>query len=90
MNCPHEDFEAHVAVNRLTGTGGGDITGYAADVTIRCMHCNTPFRFLGLPGGLAPDKPTVSVDGTEARLPIAPQGEDVHLDELIGYSLTMH
>ncbi len=65
--CNHEDFTAHVAVNRLEDTGQ-----FAADVTIRCAQCQTPFTFLGLPGGLRPDTATISVDGTEARLPIKP------------------
>lgn len=67
--CEHKEFEASVTVNRLE-----DIKGFAADVCIVCRECRTPFRFLGLPGGLAPDRPTISVDGTEARLPIAPGG----------------
>ncbi len=70
--CEHKEFEASVTVNRLE-----DISGFAADITIVCHECKIPFRFLGLPGGLHPDHPTVSVDGTEARLPIAPQGTEV-------------
>ena len=65
--CQHEDFEARVTVNRLEDKGL-----FAADVTIRCAECKLPFRFLGLPGGLSMDKPTVSFDMTEARMPIAP------------------
>ena len=68
--CRHEDFVANVAVNRLEDTGG-----FAADITIRCAECQKPFQFLGLPGGLSPDKPTVSADCPEARMPIAPLGE---------------
>ncbi len=72
--CEHKDFEASVTVSRLE-----DIGGFAADVYIVCRDCGMPFRFLGLPGGLHPDHPTVSVDGTEARLPIAPQDQEVKL-----------
>ena len=72
--CTHEEFNAEVEVNRLE-----DIGAFAADVRIRCRQCQRPFQFLGLPGGLAPDQPTVSVDGTEARLPIAPLTESVHV-----------
>lgn len=67
--CNHENFEAAVIVNRLV-----DVGRFAADVHIKCVDCGTPFRFLGLPGGLHPEKPTVSFDGTEARMPIAPEG----------------
>lgn len=66
--CEHEEFEATVEVNRLE-----DVGRFAADVRIKCRQCGKPFQFLGLPGGLAPDRPTRSVDGTEARLPIAPE-----------------
>lgn len=70
--CEHQEFEAHVAVSRLEDVPGGKITGYVADVTIRCLKCKQPFQFLGLPGGSHPTRPTCSVDGTEARLPITP------------------
>ena len=70
--CEHKDFVASVTVNRLEDTPGGAITGYAADVHVQCRECERPFVFLGLPGGLHPELPTRSVDGTEARLPIAP------------------
>jgi hypothetical protein len=66
-DCKHEDFAANVAVSRLE-----DIGGFAADVTVWCANCNLPFQFLGLPGGLSPDRCTTSVDQLEARLPIAP------------------
>lgn len=65
--CEHTEFEASVTVNRLE-----DVKRFAADVRIKCRECGKPFQFIGLPGGLAPDRPTVSVDWTEARLPIQP------------------
>ncbi len=65
--CEHKEFEARVEVTRLE-----DVKRFAADVHIQCRECKRPFRFLGLPGGLHPEYPTVSVDATEARLPIAP------------------
>ena len=71
--CEHNDFEASVTVNRLE-----DVKRFAADVHIKCRECGKPFQFLGLPGGLAPDYPTTSVDGTEARLPITPLTDGVH------------
>ena len=67
MNCTHEDFAAHVTVNRLE-----DVNKFHADVTIRCASCGITFQFLGLPGGLYLDGATVSVDRLEARLAIAP------------------
>lgn len=65
--CEHKVFDGSVEVNRFE-----DIKKFAADVRIHCRECKKPFRFLGLPGGLHPDRPTISIDGTEARLPIAP------------------
>lgn len=70
IDCAHEHFHAHVEVNRLD-----DTKRFAADIHVTCADCGMPFRFLGLPGGLHPDKPTTSVDGTEARMPIAPVKE---------------
>lgn len=72
--CEHNEFEATVAVNRIENTvGEWPFMQFAADVHIKCRECGKPFQFIGLPGGLAPDRPTRSVDGTEARLPIAPE-----------------
>ena len=65
--CEHKEFEAEVTVNRIEDTGQ-----FAADVHIKCIKCKKPFRFLGLPGGVSMSYPTISIDATEARLPIAP------------------
>lgn len=70
MPCEHKDFEADVTVNRLEDTGR-----FSADVRIKCVGCGTPFRFIGLPTGLDLNGAAVSVDGTEARLAVAPKGE---------------
>src|SRR4029453_8701659 len=50
---------------------------FVADVRIRCEQGGTPFRFIGLPAGLDLNGAAASVDGTEARLAIAPKGEVV-------------
>lgn len=68
MECKHEDFIANVRVERME-----DIGRFAADVTVKCSQCGQPFKFLGLPGGSLMDGAAVSMDGTEARLAIAPQ-----------------
>lgn len=70
MMCEHPVFEANVQVNIIE-----DIKAFAADVHIKCTKCGTQFIFLGLPGGLSINYPTVSLDGTEARMPIAPMEE---------------
>lgn len=68
--CDHKNFIASVEVNRLD-----DISRFTADVRIQCVDCGTPFRFIGLPAGIDLNGASVSVDGTEARLAIAPKGE---------------
>ena len=70
MTCEHKDFAAHVSVNRLE-----DSKRFQADVTIHCSVCGKPFRFIGLPLGLNLVGAAMSVDGREARLAIAPEGE---------------
>lgn len=66
--CDHADFAASVTVNRLEDTGR-----FVADVTIECARCGELFRFIGLPSGVSPYAPMVSVDGLELRAPIEPQ-----------------
>jgi hypothetical protein len=72
--CAHEQFEAHAVINRLEDTGR-----FAVDLTVKCSQCTLPFHFIGLPGGLAPDYPTCSVDRLEARLPIGPGEREMPL-----------
>ena len=52
--CPHEDFLAEVDVNRLTSGDSPEITGYIADIRVRCADCGEPFRWTGVPAGLMP------------------------------------
>lgn len=70
--CKHEIFDCSVNVARFE-----DIGRFSADVRIVCQQCNTPFRFIGLPAGVDLNGAAVSIDGTEARLAIAPKGEVV-------------
>lgn len=83
MGCSHPDFAATVEVSRLEDSGR-----FAADVRIKCVACGVPMRFLGLPLGLDLNSATVSVDGTEARLGIAPKGETVpSINGVEGFSI---
>ena len=88
MICPHMNFMADVDVARIT-SDDGVVYRYSADVKVKCNDCGLPFRFVGLPVGLDFNSPTVNVDATEARLPLAPKGEV--LSELegtpIGFSI---
>ena len=70
--CEHRSFSASVEVNRLE-----DVVRFVADVKISCAECGIPMRFIGLPAGLDLNGASVSVDGTEGRFAIAPQGEVV-------------
>jgi hypothetical protein len=74
--CPHEDFRADVEVNRLTDVDGGPVTGYSADVRIRCAQCDEPFRWIGVQAGLNSGRPMVSVDETELHAPVRPASSD--------------
>lgn len=70
--CPHDDLEAWVDVNRLTAVEGGPVTGYAADIRVKCAQCGEPFRWIGCQAGLSPARPMVSVDEAELRAPLRP------------------
>lgn len=67
--CQHMQFKASVNVNRLE-----DVGKFTADVTIECSDCGLPFEFLGMEPGSSFTHPRVSIDGTEARMPIGPRG----------------
>jgi hypothetical protein len=81
-NCPHENFSAKVDVNRITRGDDGPVYAFAADVAIKCADCGQPFVFLCPDGGVLPDRPAVSVDAQEIRLPLAPADapEDFMMD----------
>lgn len=70
--CEHVDFEANIQVIRLTDGDGGPVTGFTAEIRLKCVGCGEPFIFLG-PGGFSPTTPMVSADGLELRAPCTPQ-----------------
>ena len=67
--CPHLQFRADVVVNRLE-----DTAGFMAEVSLKCVDCGEPFRFIGLRAGLDLTRPMVSLDELELRCPVEPQG----------------
>lgn len=78
--CPHENFSGHIHVARL-GDGveeseGGQIIGYSAALTIMCVDCEEPFRFVGVKAGLSQAMPMCSPSEEEIRLPIRPASSD--------------
>jgi len=71
-NCQHTNFEANVSVNRLTENDEITVTGFSADLRIKCIECGSDFEFIGVEAGLSPFYPMCSVDSTELRIPIKP------------------
>ena len=68
--CLHREFVAQVDVTRLSDPSMP--LDFHADVRINCKECGCKMKFLGLPAGFHIKGATVSMDGTEARLAIAP------------------
>jgi hypothetical protein len=74
-SCEHFNFAAMVNVHRLTKTDDGPVTGFMADIAIKCVDCGRQFQFLGLEPGLDTAGARVSIDGMEAHIAICPQGQ---------------
>ncbi len=74
--CSHENFGGHAAVTRITDEQQTNVIGYSADIRVTCLDCGEPFRWIGAPAGLRPDRPCVSVDETELRAPLRPASSD--------------
>ena len=72
LACAHETFAVTANIGRLKHEAGGPVTGYTADIAVRCRDCDLPFRFVGLPAGNHYAEPRVSIDGTELRAPMEP------------------
>lgn len=70
-SCEHHHFSAKVDVNRITDEAGA-VNAFAVDLAVRCADCGEDFAFLCSDVGVLPDRPAVSVDRREMRLPIAP------------------
>lgn len=70
MECEHPAFEASATINIIEKEHA-----FMVDLSIRCLKCGTSFVFLGLKHGINLNYPMCSIDGTEARLPIAPMEE---------------
>lgn len=84
QECVHAAFESNVKVFRLTNSETGKVEAFSAAVRITCTDCGAQFQFQGIPPGLTPEHPTVSIDCLEANLPIVPAGSaPTHLDNLV-------
>ena len=83
MSCKHENFNVQADIARLE-----DIGRFMMNVHVWCEDCGVEMKFLGLPGGLNFDRPTVSVDGLCLRAPIHPEGKDVpKVEGLTGFDV---
>ena len=69
-DCCHEQFRADVKVARLEDSGK-----FMAEIQVRCVQCDEPFRFVGLRAGVSFERPMVSIDELELHAPIEPEGE---------------
>jgi hypothetical protein len=65
--CQHHAFSSAVRIARLEDSGR-----FMAEIRITCSERGTPFQFKGLPPGLNLNGATVSIDGLEANIAIAP------------------
>lgn len=74
--CEHNNFDAEVAVARVTSVDGGPVTGYSADIRVRCADCGEPFRWTGLKAGMSPRHPMCSIDETTMTAPLRPASAD--------------
>ena len=72
MACEHASFACQANIGRLSDEEGGPITGYVADITVKCADCGLGFRFVGIPAGNHHSEPRVSIDGLKLRAPIEP------------------
>lgn len=82
--CGHASFHSIARVGRLTQVEGGPVTGYTLDLTVKCVNCGLPFRFIGLPAGSSPFQPMRSADGLELRAPLEP----AYTTEICGIPIT--
>lgn len=69
-DCSHGAFRADVNVARVE-----DVAKFVAEIRIRCLVCDEPFRFVGVPAGMSYGQPMCSIDGLELLAPIEPEIE---------------
>lgn len=89
MSCEHMNFSATVNVGRITDNHDETkVIAFSADVRVSCADCGEDFIFLCPTSGMLPDRPAVSVDGLEMRLPLAPAGHPDGFRMPFGFSVT--
>jgi hypothetical protein len=77
--CNHPDFEAVVNVGRISidedALNKDEIDHFVADIKVQCAKCKQRFGFRVPDVGLLPDRPAVSVDALEMRVPLISPSE---------------
>jgi len=79
--CPHEDLD--ITVNNQ---GFSDTNVHYLEIRATCKICQQAMRFRGMPYGVSPHHPTMSIDGVEVRLPFLPDGEQLS-GKVIGFGV---
>lgn len=69
--CEHTRFFVQANVARCLDDETQQLSHLVAEITIICEDCQEPMSFPGFPAGSSFDHATVSVDGTELRVPMA-------------------
>lgn len=79
MSCAHTDFVAAIDVGRIAtdddSLSRDEIDHYVADITVNCADCGAAFGFRVPDVGLLPDRPSVSPDALEMRVPLISPSE---------------
>lgn len=78
--CPHSDPHFNLELAAF-----GDTNIRYLEITGHCNVCGAALRFLGLPLGLTPSRPTGALDGSEARLPVM-FGEEEYDGKAVGFT----
>lgn len=84
--CQHVNFHADVDVNRIEGKDKA-ISGFTADIRVKCNDCGLPFEWVGIPVGSSPLRPMASVDFLELRAPLVPRGELLAPSTQLGFDI---
>lgn len=79
MSCKHPNFTANVEVGRIASDDENlehdEISFFVADVRVECSVCHQRFGFRVPDVGVLGDRPTVSVDALELRVPLISPAE---------------
>ena len=81
------NFASSVGIARMTKVEGGPVTGFMAEIRIKCADCGVEMQFLGLQPGCDTQGARVSLDGLEANIAITPAGTSPNPFQRIAYNI---